>query len=1162
MGQQIRGIEFTAEQAQAVITLDKNLAINAGAGSGKTRVLTERYLEILLRPVAEGGLMYQQDALNKIIAITFTKKAAGEMKDRIRERFEQYLSQNSDQLSSKESEWIFYILDNLNQGRISTIHSLCSEILRKYFFKAGVRADFRVLEGIEEERLKDEAIINVIDRIRGSSEQEVYQDLWQLTFSYGKRKSVDLFKSMLTIRGRLDELLVSRDSNQINGDLGELVYDINLRVIKDYLADEEIQGMIQALDQYQPQNESEGVIVVKKIIKLYENLASKLSEYSKDQKNNTKLELLELHFELIRCFYNFDKDKELSIYRAMTAGDWEGGNQSKLAVNKLHKRLRSAILELMPHKNGTPIIVTEQDDALLEPEILGSILRIYQLIKEEYQHLKESKGYLDYLDLEQQTVELFKQDYDLVQQLRAEFSFIMVDEFQDTNPLQWQIVGPLVTVDRSYQELAPNKLFLVGDPKQSIYGFRRADIRIFNQVLEEISPTKKEDQVIKLKDNFRSNQGIIDFVNLVFAKIMVEENEYDVAYQSLDYGRGVRFSEEVREQLDSHLEILATAKPDSDQDYSSAEAEGETIASKIKWLVNNSQKKIAKDGGKVAVDYGDIAILIRSRTRLKAYEEALEAYNIPYQTVSGVGFYQRQEIYDIYLALKSLIFPQDDLTTFGLMRSPLFALSDDQLFSLMVDSKNYRFTDESLLERVFKIDQQSKERFNRWLELRNRVSIDRLIDTILIDCGAYRSYLSGQRLANLEKLLKEAAEFSYHNEGDLYKFVKELELLINNQEQEETAEVAESGEQGKVRLMTIHASKGKEFPVVFLANMNSRLRSNTSTIICDEIENKNYLGLRYYNEQLKKEENFTYGILKQELKKRELMEEKRVFYVAVTRAEEMLFLSGVVDEKKPKLHNSFKWLLDEGLNYDLAEFLARKKESDQIKVELEGRKLVIAISKGSDDSITIQEESESFVQDNIIDLTADFNYGKKIVTPSQLMKDKQEVEGEQQLNISLLNDDYGGLKGSIVHKGIELLSKGLEVDFDYLFNLYPEHKQYKGLKDEVVDMISKLRSCKQFERLIKAKYQGEVPFYLETEENKIRGIIDFIFKEDDGRLAVVDWKTNRINKPEDIVELVEKYREQIKIYQQAVKKISGQEEVNGYLYFVNGEQGERLQEII
>ncbi|WP_018248935.1 UvrD-helicase domain-containing protein [Orenia marismortui] len=1163
MGKEIRGMVFTDQQAQAVLTLDRNLAINAGAGSGKTRVLTERYLEILLRPVEEGGLMYQKDALNKVIAITFTRKAAGEMKDRVRERFEKYLSENRDNLSTKESEWIFYILDNLNQGRISTIHSFCSEILRRYFFKAKVRSDFKVLEGIEEKNLEDEAIINIIEKIRNSSDQEIYQKLWDLTFIYGKSRLVNIFKSMLRIRDRLDGVLSSRGIAKINGDLKELLYDINLRVIREYLGNEEINGIFKALGDYYPKKESEGVIVVNQILDLYPKIAKKLSKYSKDQNIENKVELLELYFELIKCCYDFQQDKGLSIWGKMKAGDWEGGNDSKKAVNKLHKELRDIILSLMPKNSGSPIIVNEDDDNLVDPEILESLLEIYQLIKEEYQSLKDSKGYLDYLDLEEKTVQLFEENYDLVEELRDELNFIMVDEFQDTNPLQWKIISPLVTRDSDYQQLGKNKLFVVGDPKQSIYGFRRADVRIFNQVLDQISPDRAEDEIINLKDNFRSNQGIIDFVNTVFKEIMIEENDYDVSYEDLKYGRGVIFSEEIRDNLESHLEILLTNKADSDDDYSNAELEGENIAKKIKWLVNSSGKKIATKEGQVPVIYGDIAILMRSRSRLKEYEGALEEYGIPYQTVGGLGFYQQQEIYDIYLALKSLVFPQDDLNSFGLMRSPLFALSDDLLFSLTVDSKDYGFTDESLLERVFKIKPEIEKSFNKWLELKNKLSIDRLINTILIDCGLYGSYLAGakgeQRLANIEKLLAEAADFSYRSEGDLYKFVKELELLISTEEKEGTGEIKDRSERGKVKLMTIHASKGKEFPVVFMANMNSRARGTRSAIICDEVENKDYLGLRYYNDRLEREENFSYGILRKEIEDKELMEEKRIFYVAVTRAEEMLFLSGVVDQDKPKIYNSFKWLIEVGLKYNLAEFLEGEEDSDRIGIKIKDRELFIKITKGEKELDLGEDAKDVDSKEDInLDLAKDFNYGKEVVTPSQLLKKKDKVKANQSLSLSLSTTNYGSLKGSIVHKAIELMVKGLEVDLDYLFNLYPQHQEYANLKDEIIKIISRLEECDQFKRVIEAKYRAEVPFYLETEAKKIRGTIDLIFKDEDGSLAVVDWKTNRIIQTEDIIE---KYREQIKIYQKAVKEISGQEEVKGYLYLVNATKGKRLQKV-
>ncbi|MCK8825249.1 UvrD-helicase domain-containing protein [Fuchsiella alkaliacetigena] len=1160
MSPEIRGIDFTEAQYKAVKTLDQNLAINAGAGTGKTRVLTERYLEILLTPFEEGGLMYQKDALEKIIAITFTRKATSEMKERIRERLEKYLTEND--LAPQEEEWVLYIIDNLAKSRISTFHSFCKDILKSNFFKAGIDANFKILEGIEKQRLAEKAIINTLDKIRNDEEHQLYQCLWRLTYTYDKDELVSILTEMLNNRNRLSSL-----SDQ--EDLTDLIHNLIIKVIQDYLTDSNIKEKVNQLAAYTPVEDSDGVQVVKNILKLYDRLNSTLKSYSTNETEENKLKLIELHFKFMHCFYNFEKDKNLSIYRAMKAAHWEGGNESKKAVNSLHKELRGLVLDLTPFQDGQPLVVAA-DDKTKEAESLKLLLAVYQLVKSEYDNLKAQEGALDFLDLEEKVIKLFKEDYQLVEQLREEIQFMMIDEMQDNNYIQWDIIQPLLTTDPEYQHLAKGKLFIVGDPKQSIYGFRRADVRIFNHVVEEIEASSDFDNLIKLKNNFRSNQGIIDFVNTIFPQIMKNESEYDVSYENLICSRHVNSPSEVKENAKSHIEVLVTPKQGSDDEYSNAQYEAYTIAAKIDWLVNESDQKIVGKDQLTPVNYGDIAILMRSRSRLKEYEKALDEYGIDYQTVDGRGFYQNQEIYDIYLALKSLIYPEDDLNTFGLMRSPLFCLSDDELFSLKVDSKEKGFSKESLLRRVFAEYSQIKNVFAKWLELKDKVSIDVLIETILTDCGAFASYLAGakgkQRLANIEKLIQEAAEFSYQQNGSLYQFVKELADLIENETAQAAGEITEADLDNKVKLMTVHASKGKEFPVVFLANMNSRGRNQTSKVLGDNLAQTDCLGVKYYDQNLVEQESKFYGILKDQLKEKERMEEKRIFYVAVTRTQDFLFLSGTVSKDRTKLNKSFKWLLKDGLDYDLKNFLSSTDYRDKITRACADRELEVNITESQVDIDLdkTQLEFEEIAQDfEVKTLIADPKFDKEVKTPSQLTAEKLSSQDSGSKNEAVCNlvksKNEAALKGSIVHKAIELIVQGLEINYDYLFNLYPDHTKYPSLKTEVIKIVERIKECSEFNRLLKFDLQPEVEFYLEREGDMISGTIDLLFKDDEGVWNIVDWKTTRVTSEVNLDKQIKKHKPQMQTYEEAIKEMKEGKVVRSYIYFTEAESGNRLK---
>ncbi|SJZ77295.1 UvrD-helicase domain-containing protein [Selenihalanaerobacter shriftii] len=1184
---EIRGMKFTPDQAQAVQNLDKNLAINAGAGSGKTRVLTERYLEILLTPQDQGGLMYKEDALDKIVAITFTKKAASEMKERIRERLTDYLANNltDSKDNKKERDWVFKLLDNLAKAKVSTIHSFCSDIIRNNLFELGIKADFNIIEGLEERELKEEAITSVLEKIINEEDSKFHKELQEITYSYGKRRLFDILNEMLDNTEGVESFLVENDSKELHDVINKGVYNDSLEAIEEYLNNQELKEEIKELGEYTPKNISRGVKVIKSILNYYQELLSSLELYQESDAPQDKDRLLNIHFKFLSCLYNFDQNKEVKIGRAMVAADWEGGNSVKKAAYRRFESLKEIIFDKVPTVKGKPLIASDEEAA----KILEILLKIYKRLDKRYHSLKEREGYLDYLDLEKRVVLAFRNNYDLVERLRRKIEFIMVDEFQDTNQTQWDIVRPLVTKDKDFNKLEEGKLFIVGDPKQSIYGFRRADVRIFNEVTQQITGNNVDDEkLIKLKKNFRSNKEIIDIINYIFNNIFPknkeEANGYDVKYQDLTFGRNNKYEEKVDEDPDSHIELLLT-QYFRDDDYSSAEYEAELMANKIEWLVKESDKRIFKEDSLDSVDYGDIAILMRSRTRLKEYEEALEKFNIPYRTVQGKGFYQRQEIYDIYLVLKALIYPEDDINVFGLFRSPLFALSDDQLFELMtLDSDE----DEPLLKRVFVNYPKVEDKFNKWQQLKEEMSIDRLINTILIDCGAYTTYLAGtsgeQRLANFKKLIEGASDFSQQNGNNLYLFLERLKSLMEEEDKEGDGKL-EIEEGNYVRLMTIHASKGKEFPVVFLADLNNAGNARLGSFVCDEINGQEQIGIKYYDEELKRNKTSSHGMIKDNLILKDEMEGKRVFYVATTRAEEMLFLSGDIRIKRSggiTLNHSLKWLM-QGLGYeveDLVEFL-ESEEQEKIE-EVTGEYGNIDLKLTKNDRTIIEIEEEEAFKEVKKELTTEINPDKfkldpKIIFPSSLAKEedfqgelsKEEVAVANEVNnskenlieASFLNERAATLKGTLVHEMIELLSTGDKLDRDYLFNCYPESKDYPDLRTEVEKVINEIEECPEFNEILENECRPEVEFYYKREGKPISGSIDLLFKDEDGEWAVIDWKTNRIDDMGYVNRLVEKYQKQIEIYQEVVREMTGQEEVKGYLYFTEADKGERLVEV-
>jgi ATP-dependent exoDNAse (exonuclease V) beta subunit len=1169
MGDKIRGLEFTEAQAKAVKTLDHNLAITAGAGSGKTRVLTERYIEILLTEL-EDETNDAKEILEKIVAITFTKKAAAEMKERIRDRLEEYLTDNFASLSVKRKKDIINILDNLSHAKISTIDSFCKSILKDNLFEIGLTTDFEIVEGIHKDNLWRETVIAVIDEIRADESHQLYDGLWNLTYRYGKRNLIAVLTELLDQRQEMARIKNDLEDKSLADKFNQLLRDVHLKQLQRYAGQEEFQSKVKQLADFEVQEESLGTTIAKKIAEIGGKIIKETSKHNCSSQDK----LLEIHFELLDCFYDSEADKKRkSIYSDMSASDWAGGNDVKLAANQIFKDL----FKLLPG-TGTEAVMTEEKSKI---NFSQQILKLYQPVVDKYQKLKKKHGYFDFVDLEEQVIATFNNNYQLVQDLRNKIDFMLVDEFQDTNQMQWNIIRSLVTIDKEFTNLADDKLFIVGDPKQSIYGFRRADIRIFKGVMQQIEETNPEGK-IELSKNFRSNQEIIDFSNYIFGDVFVATSQdaaqYDVVKQDLSFGRAVKYQDKISDHPDYHIETLLTAY-NRDDEYNKGESEAQQIAEKIEWLVEDSAKKIFKNGELQSVDYGDIAILMTARTRLKDYERGLEKAGIDYITVAGTGYYQRQEIYDLYLALKSLLNPHDDDLIFGLFRSPLFGFSDDQLFRMM------RQKEDSLLVEIFNGHSASKAQFEKWQQLKSEVSIDQLIDTILSDCGVYASYLSGvdgqQKIANFEKLIEEAAQYSNTEGNNLHSFVGQLEDLMEQEEREGNQELETKGQE-EVQLMTVYAAKGKEFPVVFLADLNNAGNSQTRNIICEEVVGEEQIGVKYYNQDFNREETSSYQLLKQERQVKEEFESKRVFYVGVTRAEEMLFLSATVhinSDNQINWHNGLKWLM-EGLEYqnqDLVQFMNGEEESRIENLTIDDgdhqRSIEIKLTKNQTEVTELETniDFEAITTDNALNILTEQESEALTIavdTPSSTAEyepkgeSAKNTDGSKENKIYWQEENLATLKGTIIHHGLELLINSGEIDYSYLFRSHPDIEEYLDKKEEIKTELKKIENCPKFCDLTSGHCQTEVDFYLQTGENKfMNGSIDLLTYNQAEEWLVVDWKTNRVNNSQDIEYYLAEYKPQLENYERAVQQLKDTESVKKYLYFTDAPRGQRLQQL-
>ena len=552
------------------------------------------------------------------------------------------------------------------------------------------------------------------------------------------------------------------------------------------------------------------------------------------------------------------------------------------------------------------------------------LIHVYDEIQHAYENRKRQAGQLDFDDLQIKVRDLLQREVSIREQLAERYPYIMVDEYQDTDELQYEILKPLISSYRS------GNLFIVGDQNQSIYRFRGADVRVFDLTRKEITDYQSgltedftwEGEILeandvemrgdlRLPENFRLLRNLVGFVNLVFESLMKGRNEFEVEYDPLVQGRATDSVGAVEMLISSTEEAEGESEPSAD--------EHKLIVKRIQHLVGTSETVWTDEGDGEkprSIRYSDIAILIRSRTRLPEIESALLEAGIPYKITGGIGFYQRQEIYDISNYLQFLDNSDNDVALAGILRAPFFGVSDVQLYEIAQQSSERSFW-EKVQDYVAQTDQASTfpisdavQILRSHLEICHHIPPSELIRKIVNDTGMVGVLPVGQdgeqRWANYEKFLGIAREFERSGFTDLHDFLERLNELIEEEEREGQATTQLTAD--AVEIMTIHAAKGLEFPVVILPNLNRRAtRPDQQPLIDDQ------LGIGF--SPANPDKNYTESdpgatrLMRERVNNKRTAEEQRLFYVATTRARDRLILSGTLDEKG-EAREWLGWLFD------------------------------------------------------------------------------------------------------------------------------------------------------------------------------------------------------------------------------------------------------------
>ncbi len=1104
-------MKATFAQRTAIETLDRPLLIEAGAGAGKTWVLVQRYLHLLdANP---------QWTIENITAITFTEKAAREMRTRIRSEIQKKYRNNPENPIWRK-HW--QMIDRLQVG---TIHSLCARILRENAISIGVDPYFEVLDEQQSGLIKEQAAERAL--------QELQEEGHPALSLLESLRIIDLRSEIVQMLDRRG-ILYSIFDELANAETLQRKWQIGLEKMRKSIWDEIIQKNPDLLT------------VLKELPQLViQDPQDKLAESIMYAQQGCQL-LAEGNLTMATSGW-------LKINVGSGKQDAWGGKEALQALKEDLKVVRGAAKEL-EKAGGLNTIGPLDEIAATHLQLWKSLWNKLELV---YNRLKDQQQSLDFDDLEILTERLLHQEPrpERLQAYLDNSKQFLVDEFQDTNLIQQRILNALAPIDQ------PGKLFLVGDAKQSIYRFRQAQVSGFNQIAAKIQSMYRE-KTPPLSVSFRTHQSLVDATNYlfdhVFTSIMDKYEDYEARPGALTAQR------ESLPEVKNCVELLLLKNIDANDQKQSSEDlrlwEAQWIAKRLHQL-RESYTPVWDKGGQCyrPFEFRDAAVLVRATTHFPIYEAEFKKAGLPYLTISGRGFYSHQEIQDLIALLSALANPLDDLSLATCLRSPFFSLNDETLYQLRRHTPSGDLTPEPIHlkdalanppitaqpELIVRADTILKKLWS----LVARVNVEKLLRTVL-ELTGYAIVLArsdgeyGRQAANVRKFLSMARDQAGANISDFLRRLRDLQA----KEAREGEALGREPESGAIQLMSIHAAKGLEFPVLVVADLgrSKRYDLRPSYLLHDPAFG---LVCKVRDEWGDWQEPASYSWGKWLTQKMEQAERNRLLYVACTRAADLLILTGQIGQ-------SDSWL---------AQVMeAFKIDPDGPKADLiqkDGFGIRVFRPLEPEDTTRVEIQTDTRRQKiEVIPTLARPLPSQPVLWPTAVTQlenfPKNRDEGYLKISpvlwISHSQDSPvrapRKLIGEMVHQALahwaclsypdqELLSR-LEgfARRSGVASLALEHAVRTSWQ-----MLMKLKQHRLFTTIQMAKQRyHELPFTLATEQGAIHGVIDLLYQDVQGDWHLLDWKTEWTSE-ENMEQKIQEHLLQIAVYTLAVKQQLGVE---------------------
>ncbi|GIK40341.1 MAG: hypothetical protein BroJett011_41740 [Chloroflexota bacterium] len=1071
------------EQEPAINERGRDVVVTAGAGTGKTRTLVARYL----------ALLHEELPLRSIVAITFTKKAAREMRNRLRDTIRLYLESSDLTDEHEQLRWGMHYSD-LDAARVSTIHSLCTEILRAHPAEAGVDPRFEVLDEGQTNVLREQV---VDEGLAWAANTPEIVSLFGLLSETNLRKTL----SILLARRLEAEAIWAKLPADVYAHWQQKLADGQARARRELLVNESWLECVEIIQTNKADNSSDKLEFQRQIaVAAIDQITGSLTDLATINLKGGKAEF------------------------------WPDGKTQMEKVRAALKTLR-AIYE---DKVLLSLTLTELDQALAQA--MPHLRQLFTFACNRYHSLKHERQQLDFDDLEAKALALLRDHESVRRRWQAAVQALLVDEFQDTNARQRDLLD--------YLNGDQGKLFIVGDAKQSIYRFRNADVVVFREKRSQIEA--QGGKHVPLDTSYRAHKALIDGMNNLLAPVLGTAQDparpWIEPFSALKHDRlhaGQGFTP-------PHIELHLTI---GSKENGALQKSAAMVVSRLVSLVEEQEIYVGVGPKAQPLDYGDIAILCRASRSFAPYEDALERAGIPFLTVAGRGFYQRPEIRDLLNALQALADPTNDLALAGLLRSPALALSDAALYQLrQVDGSVSLW--QTLKQDQAELSFDDRQRANRAIDLIEtlyqrvgRISVADLLKQFL-DLTDYRTALiqAGQKRSarNVAKLLMDANTLNVVSVGEFLTYVNNLRDSGSREGE------ARSTAEGAIQLMTIHAAKGLEFPIVVIGDISHRGSTYRDALLDAE------LGVLLPQKDETKTLSGSYHLGKLSMEDQEQAESKRLLYVAITRAQEKVLLSGhIALNKDGKSAKPGGWLgeLAKPELLRLTEISIQYDEngSNTFEIPLQVGQTPVGCyiyeadcgQKYSNRRIETKSEQSIPIPPHLLG-------------PIDVAKARSNLEGPRRVWRVVPTTPHphapAWIIGNLVHKALAIWRFGGN-GFDVWLAAQAHNF---GLTDDeqvrhAVTQSSRLLQHFQQHPLYETMNQAaqrlhEVPYTLTIDGIIQSGIIDALYLQD-GVWTVVEFKTDLVHDEAERVSILSNtdYLAQIQRYQQVVKQMVGQE---------------------